>query len=478
MLRYEHLQEDHEETAAQRMRPNLLETNSSNDPWNEVTKRSSKKHTTGKIGISELSTNQPSTSNKFEVLRLECTTSSEGIKSETTRVQKAKTRSISEFRNKNDHNLKAAITNEELKELDIREKRQHNLQIPTLINGQISMKVTSKEAYDSSGKQKRKTRSPQNKIKAFSNHKILIIGDSHAKGISEKVSNSLNNTYSVTGISKPNASIEVTTSPLHLNTENLTNRDLIIFYGGSKEVGSNETGKGIRALIKFAQRTSNTNVFILGVPPRYDLPHFSCVNREVKVYNDKLSKYLSAFKHVNILKIPTERIHHTTHGLHLNKRGKNLIANILVEEIKSLYLVNNAASPIPLPGNDTNNQNHLTCENSTIFVESKENISCPNTGNIYNNQETQGKDKRNLAEDAITKPLMNITQDDNVNIIKENSLLKTGERGEKESVVVTHETNCMGKIIDSTESSKEEVLTRKSTRTKKYTTVMNQDFLW
>ena len=118
--------------------------------------------------------------------------------------------------------------------------------------------------------------------------------------------------------------------------------------------------------------------------------------------------------------------------------------------------------------NNKNNQNHLTCENSTISVESKENIGCPNTGNICNDQETQGKDKGNLAEDSTIKPLVNITKDNNVSIMKDN----------KESVVVTHEANYMGEIIDLIESSKEEVLTRKSTRTKKYISVMNQDFLW
>jgi hypothetical protein len=51
-------------------------------------------------------------------------------------------------------------------------------------------------------------------------HKILIIGDSHIRGLSEKISNSLDDSFSVTGVTKPNADIETVTSPLHLKTEN------------------------------------------------------------------------------------------------------------------------------------------------------------------------------------------------------------------------------------------------------------------
>ena len=51
---------------------------------------------------------------------------------------------------------------------------------------------------------------------AHSRHKIFIIGDSHVRGLSEKVRKSLNDALSVIGITKPNAVIEVITSPAHL----------------------------------------------------------------------------------------------------------------------------------------------------------------------------------------------------------------------------------------------------------------------
>jgi hypothetical protein len=65
-------------------------------------------------------------------------------------------------------------------------------------------------------------------------HKILIISDSHVRGLSEKISNCLDDSFSVTGITKPNADMEAVMSPLHLKTETLTKEDIIIFYGGTK----------------------------------------------------------------------------------------------------------------------------------------------------------------------------------------------------------------------------------------------------
>ena len=55
-------------------------------------------------------------------------------------------------------------------------------------------------------------------------HKILIIGDSHFRELPEKISNCLDNSFCVTGITKPNTDIEATTSPLHLITDNLTKK--------------------------------------------------------------------------------------------------------------------------------------------------------------------------------------------------------------------------------------------------------------
>ena len=164
------------------------------------------------------------------------------------------------------------------------------------------------------------------------------------------------------GIAKPNANIEVSTTTLHL--ENLTKKDLIIFFGGTKDISKNESKKGLLSLIDFARGSINTNVILLRVPHRYDLSSSSCINSEINWFNNKLQSLMSVFNHVRVLNVLTERLHHTNHGLHLNKKGKNWIVNNLVKEIKNLHPARRKVSPIVLPWKDAHqiipHQNHHT----------------------------------------------------------------------------------------------------------------------
>jgi hypothetical protein len=50
----------------------------------------------------------------------------------------------------------------------------------------------------------------------------------------------LNDAFSVIGITKPNAIIKGIISSLHTSIDNLTKEDVIIFYGGTKDIGMNE----------------------------------------------------------------------------------------------------------------------------------------------------------------------------------------------------------------------------------------------
>jgi hypothetical protein len=85
--------------------------------------------------------------------------------------------------------------------------------------------------------------------------------------------------------------------------------------------------------------------------------------------------------HVRVFNIPTERFHHTPHGLHLNKKGKNWIVNNLVKEIRNLYQPHKMVSPIVLPWKDVQ-------ENIPYQVQShKECISPIPSGTVKDNMD-------------------------------------------------------------------------------------------
>jgi len=230
-------------------------------------------------------------------------------------------------------------------------KKKEACFIPTIINGQKTNKETSRNIKQTpSHQQKLKQETTKTSVSSTGRrNKIFIIGDSHVRGISERIHNYLTVPFTVTGITKPNANTESITSPSHFVAKNLTKKDLLIFYGGTKYVSRNEAIKGLRSLKVFAHRTINTNVILLEGPHRHDLPPSSCVNNEVTLFNNRLHSLVTTFNHVKVLSMPTERRFHTNHGLHLNKQGKDWIARNLVKEIGNLHLQDKSTPPIMLP---------------------------------------------------------------------------------------------------------------------------------
>jgi len=62
------------------------------------------------------------------------------------------------------------------------------------------------------------------KTSAKNQHKIILLGDSYICGCSEKLADLLGNSYSVTGITKPNANLSAITDSINLKAEKLTKK--------------------------------------------------------------------------------------------------------------------------------------------------------------------------------------------------------------------------------------------------------------
>jgi hypothetical protein len=102
----------------------------------------------------------------------------------------------------------------------------------------------------------------------------------------------------------------------------------------------------------FVGSNNNTNLIILEAPHRLDLATFLCVNKEVKLFNKRLQRSMTTFKHLKVLSMNTNREHHTKHGLHLNGLGKDWICSNLVTQIRKLFLPNKILPPIILSWKD------------------------------------------------------------------------------------------------------------------------------
>jgi hypothetical protein len=178
-------------------------------------------------------------------------------------------------------------------------------------------------------------------------HNILIIGDSHLRHCARKVKDNLNTSYNVTRMVKPGSDINILTNSVRDSVQVLSKNDVLIFSGGTRDVGSNETTEGLRQIQNFVRENDQTNIVLLCVPYRHDLESWSCVNNEVTVFNRKLTKSMKCYEHVTVISHNFKHELYTRHGLHLNNLGKDHLSK-RIASICSMIL-NKEIRPIHLP---------------------------------------------------------------------------------------------------------------------------------
>ena len=70
-------------------------------------------------------------------------------------------------------------------------------------------------------------------------HKIIIISDSHARGGTSGIKYNLDEDFEVQGFLDPGTGVEMITNSAKVDIEHLTNQDVIVVWGDSKDVGIN-----------------------------------------------------------------------------------------------------------------------------------------------------------------------------------------------------------------------------------------------
>jgi hypothetical protein len=178
--------------------------------------------------------------------------------------------------------------------------------------------------------------------------KLIIIGDSHARGLSSTLKGSLTDDFQVIGYVKPGAAIETLISSTKRDIANLNKNDVIVFCGGARDISNNNTQNGLRYLINFVKETKHTNIILISVPHRHDLVYWSCVNKEVETFNRKLIKLIKPLEHVMMAKPESNRNYFTSHGMHLNNKGKEQVV-IEVSKVNTSMFLEQIENPTVLP---------------------------------------------------------------------------------------------------------------------------------
>jgi hypothetical protein len=210
-------------------------------------------------------------------------------------------------------------------------KQASIFQLP-VINNRYGI-LTSKEGCDEENNENNvnlvsKREEGRNTIKCKKKkHGIIILGDSHAKGIANELQYQLGYVFEVQGIVKPGASAEFIVKS-NVNLSKLTHDDFCIIWG----VRTKQEKKSLCSLKDFMNKYNQTNIIVMCVPQRYDVERSSCVNQEVKVFNRKLKKYMRVYKNSQVIEIDSDRELYTKQGLNLNVKCKESLVGKIVNE--------------------------------------------------------------------------------------------------------------------------------------------------
>jgi hypothetical protein len=247
-------------------------------------------------------------------------------------------------------------------------------------------------------------------------NRILIIGDSHVRGYSEKLMNSIGKAYRVIWITKPNANVSAILHSINLKDDKLSQRNVLIFCGGYRDIAKNESTQGVRMISNFGRRLEYTNVIITTAPHRFDLQATSCVNREVEKFNRKLRKQLSLYDHIQLCNIPKDREHYTQHGLHMNLKGKTFLTNKWMSLILAMTTRTQKNVAIPLPWTEGNvnsvaslvNKKILSLKSTKVAERNHHEptvqlVAKQNSSQVYKDHKKTDSDQLVPNEDSIVK---------------------------------------------------------------------------
>lgn len=237
---------------------------------------------------------------------------------------------------------KAMCQNNNFEASEIKHDKQHSVHATT-----SNVIVKEKQSTDASVEKQSIASERQSQSRK---PKIFVASDSHGRDCARNLLSLASNKYEIEGKVIPGAPTSVILQKCN-DLQMLTNEDYAVIWAGANDVAKNEANLALHSLQKALSTLHNTNVIVVGVPHRHDLPVWSCVNKEIESTNRKLSKIVKGFFNAGFINTPSNKDLYTAHGLHLNATGKEIIATRIHESVETDSEV--YKTPIALTWKDT-----------------------------------------------------------------------------------------------------------------------------
>ena len=87
----------------------------------------------------------------------------------------------------------------------------------------------------------------------------------------------------------------------------LSYNDLVVICSGTNDYDLNEFYLTFQNIKNYIRINNHTNILLMNVPSRYDLPNSLFVNKNISILNRRLQKLVKAFPHSSFLETITEQ---------------------------------------------------------------------------------------------------------------------------------------------------------------------------
>jgi hypothetical protein len=276
--------------------------------------------------------------------------------------------------------------------------------IPTIVNGVTNVNPISMTVQN-------KKKCSHSKCSHSKRHRIILIRDSIIKGYACNLKSLLSNNYDLYSIVKPGSTTSELKESAKDEVSQLTHDDVLVMCSGTNDCELNKFSLTFHNIMSFIKKNNHTNIILMNVPLRYDLPNSVTANKNISVLNRKLQKLVEVFPYMSFVKTVKDRNLYTYHGLHLNKLGKQLVYHQIASLLYSIF-EQKTSHPIFLGWHEIQDVNNLTCdENQMHEIQDVNNLTCDE------NQMHEIQDGNNLTCD---ENQMHEIQDDNILTCDEN----------------------------------------------------------
>jgi hypothetical protein len=183
--------------------------------------------------------------------------------------------------------------------------------IPTIVNGVTSTTTNQETAQEASEVSsdvngdmihsvitnlRKSISAHQNRKHSYKKHRIILIGDSNMRGYVSSLEPLLNSNYNLYSIVKPGSGTNELEKTANEAISHLTHHDMIILCYGTNEFDQQNLKNPKKKFsctfqnIKNFIRNNHTNILLMNIPYRYDIPNALYVNKIISRLNRKLQK--------------------------------------------------------------------------------------------------------------------------------------------------------------------------------------------